>query len=122
MLKTTYDFIDTDTEKAACRQGETFRCNVRFLDKHDATIDLTGWTARMQARLNATSPTTLFELTTENGGLEFADEVLKLFISDTDTSAFPVGKYKYDIEIISPSGDVGAPLSGKFQVTAEITR
>lgn len=50
--------------------GASFHLPVTFMDDDDIPIDLTGYTARMQARssVNAEDPA-IFDLTTENGAI-----------------------------------------------------
>ena len=127
MNKLNFDFTDAHAVKA----GETLRKSLQFLTVDGTAVDLTGWTARMHVRENFDSATPLIELTTENGGLTVeagTDGRISLYISDEDTSGFlsatdtsPVS-YKYDLEVITPSGDVGSPMYGKFKVLPEITK
>ena len=50
-------------------QGATFSKVFTCRDAAGVLVDLTGYTARMQVRATYASPTTLLDLTTENGKL-----------------------------------------------------
>lgn len=129
MNKTKFDFVDEDAVAA----GETLRKGFQFLDKENKGVDITGWTARMHVRVNfdSAAPITGGTFTTENGGLiieEGTEGVLWLYASAATTSAYLTSSdtaavtYKYDLELITPSGEVGKPLYGKFKVLPEITK
>lgn len=126
--------MDTAKYDLKCKAGTTFRKTFTFKTKHDNLWDFTGCTARMQVRETIQSDLPLIALTTEYEedppeegpygiiAIDTETASMKLFISDEYTSSFPVQSYVYDIEIISPNGDVNSPLEGKFKVTGEVTR
>lgn len=91
-----------------------------------APTNLTGYTARMQIRITRGSDTTVFELTTENGGITLtaADGGIHLLISDTDTAAFDFDNAVYDLELINTSGngDVTRVAEGTVKLHKEVTR
>lgn len=99
--------------------------NVADLDKSKLeTIDLTGYTARMQLRSSIEDPNVELELTTENGRIiiDGPHGKITLYVTDDITSSLTIGSYYYDLEIISGSGEVSCPIKGKAKVTAEVTR
>jgi hypothetical protein len=126
--------MDTSKYDLKCKAGTTFRKQFTFKTRHDNLWDFTGFTARMQVRANIDAEDVLVELKTEyvenppvSGAygtitIDTETATLSLFISDEFTSTFPIGSYLWDIEIVSPGGDVDCPLEGKFKVTGEITR
>lgn len=126
--------METAKYDLSCKAGTTFRKQFTFKTRHDNLWDFTGCTARMHIRPAIDSDSILVALTTEYeedppeegpyGTITIDVETasLHLFISDEYTSAFTAQKYVYDIEIISPNGDVNSPLEGKFKVTGEVTR
>ncbi len=84
--------------------------------------DLAGYTARMSIK-DKVGGTVLVTLTTENDGIAVDPDAftITLSISAADTAAFDWTKGVYDLELISPTGDVEAPLSGKVTVSLEVT-
>lgn len=105
-----------------CPQGATFTKRLTWTIG-DVPVDLTGYTARMQARISySTKCDPLFNLTTENSGISLDDEGnIDLLISADDTSTFPAKEYVYDLELVS-NLDVYRIVEGKFIVTPEVTR
>ncbi len=87
-------------------------------------IDLTGATARMQVRLEKETPTTLADLTTENGGITLggASGTVDLYLSDAATAAMGWESGVWDLEIVHPSGDVTRLAEGSIGVSKEVTR
>lgn len=132
------------------KKGTTLRQPFFYLNEDGTSTDLTGYSARMQARLDETSEVlTGFDLTTENGGLEIftvasyaakAGSVLsngtvlesdvvyvnpygvKLNVSSSVTTAIDWDKAMFDIELIEPSGDVLPFVQGYLRPKYEITR
>lgn len=91
----------------------------------DATqVDLTGCSGRMQVRAKVDSVDVLMELTTVNGGMVLgdADDNVKLYSSDTDTTAIDWKSGVYDVEIVFTSGDVVRFSEGPVVVSPEVTR
>ena len=90
--------------------------------QYNTPVNLTGFTARMSIK-NKVGGTTLFSLTTENGGISInvADSLIKLNISAADTAGFDWKKGVYDLEMVSASGVVTALLKGQVFVETEVT-
>ena len=110
--------------KLKIEQGATFRQSFNW-STNDSPVNLTGYAARMQMRNPIESPTIIHELTTQNGGITFTDELagkIELFISDTDTSAFKFDSCVYDLEMIAPNSDVIRLLEGEITLSKEVTR
>jgi hypothetical protein len=114
--------------KLAIDQGATFR---KVLTWEIATppaapvlVDLTGYTARMQARTDVDTPAFLFELTTENGGITLGGALgtIALYLSDTATSALSFDAGVFDLELKAPGGDVTRFLAGTVTLSPEVTR
>lgn len=87
-------------------------------------VDLTGCTARMHVRERIDSPTTLLELTTENGGIELGGTAgtIRIRMSATATAALTWRTGVYDLEIEFPGGIVRRVLAGTVVVSPEVTR
>ena len=105
-------------------KGATFKQKFVWQNTKKRPIDLTGFTARMQARLDITSDSVLLNLTTENSGIVLGGKAgsVMLYISAQDTSMITWAKAVYDIELVSPSNEVYRLTSGNIVVTPEVTR
>lgn len=104
-----------------------------------SVINLTGWTARMQARATIDGSTVLtgFDLTTENDGLAIVtgdcelekEEItivdcygVQLNVSATVTAAIAWTTAYFDLELVTPSGKVLPFVKGTLQAENEVTR
>lgn len=106
-------------------QGASFDAVVTWFDGDDP-IDLTGWTARMQVRQAITSPTTLAELTTENGKLTLGGALgtvtLAVDADETETYEWTNPAY-YDLELEeTATGRVVRLIEGTIELDPEVTR
>lgn len=106
-------------------QGATFSRSITWKDSAKRAINITGYTARMHVRTVAEAPTTVLELTTENGRISIvgATGQITLTVSASDMSLVASDKYVYDLELVAPvSGVVNRVIQGNFVVRAEVTR
>ena len=105
-------------------QGATFSRVITWRDANEAAINLTGYTARMQARRSIGAGSTFINLTTENGGITLggAAGTITLTISATDTAALTEQSGHYDLEVVSAGGVVTRLLQGEITVSKEVTR
>ncbi len=105
-------------------QGTTFSKSVQWKDANGNTINLNGYTARMQLRRSKTSPTILVEATTENGKLVVNGPggAVTITFSAADTAQWSFSRAVYDLELISAGGIVTRLLEGSFTVSKEVTR
>lgn len=72
-----------------------------------APVDLTGWTAQDQMRTSLQAIDTLYDLTTENGGITLgSDGTIKRLLSATATAALPLTQGVHILELTDPSGNV----------------
>ncbi len=87
-------------------------------------VDLTGCVARMHVRERIDSPTTLLELTTENGGIELGGTAgtIRRRMTAAQTAALTWRSGVYDLEIEFPGGIVRRVLAGPVVVSPEVTR
>lgn len=87
-------------------------------------IDLTGSTARMQVKAKPTDTVSLFELTTENGGIviDVAAKTITLRLTDEQTAALTFKTAVFSLEVITSGGDVTEITSGTITLDKEITR
>jgi hypothetical protein len=106
-------------------QGATFSLVVTWKDSLDTPVNLTGYTARMQARQEYTSPNPpLFSLTSPIGGIVInaAQGQVAVTIEAQETTNFAAGKYVYDLEIVSGAGVVTRLIEGRCVVNPEVTK
>ena len=117
-------------------KGKTLKPVFYYLSPTNTVIDLEGYTARMQVRLNYDSETPLWDLTTENDGLEIvtgtatlADgttianaQGVKLNVTATQTAEIAWDKAVFDIELIEPGLDVLPFIKGTLTPSPEVTR
>jgi hypothetical protein len=104
-----------------CPQGATFSKRLTW-SIDDEPVDLTGYTARMQAKDKAgSSCAPVVNITTENGGISLDDDGnIDLLISASDTTGIYAKDYFYDLELVTGS-TVYRVIEGKFIVTPEVT-
>jgi len=106
----------------AVEQGTTFSQTLTW--KIDGTaVNLTGYTARMQARDDVTSSTTILSLTQAAGlTLGGVAGTIIIALTATATAALVAGNYVYDLELVSSGGVVTRLVQGTLEVSAEVTR
>jgi hypothetical protein len=92
--------------------------------EYNKSVDLLGYTARMQIREKLDSATVLKNMTTENGGIviDNAEKTIRLFISSTDTALFNFQNGVYSLEMVNSTGDVLQLISGSVSLVKEVTR
>lgn len=103
-------------------QGATF--NLLLTWKIDGTpVNLTNWTARLQARVDVDDTEVVLSLTTGAGiTLGGAAGTISLDQSATQTAILPAGNYIYDLELISGASAVTRLVQGELNISPEVTR
>ena len=103
-------------------QGTTFSQTLTWkID--NVLVNLTGYTARMQAREDVTSSDTILSLTQASGiTLGGAAGTIVIALNAASTAALVAGNYVYDLELVSGAGVVTRLVQGTFTVSAEVTR
>lgn len=88
--------------------------------------DLTGCTARMQIRETVLSPSTLISLTSDpEAGIAITagpPGIIAITITAAQTAAMTWKNGVYDLELVSPNGNVERLLKGDVTVDFEVTR
>ena len=113
--------IQAATYNIEAYQGATYTLNMTYkID--DSVVDLTGYTAAMQVRLEPSSPTAVLSLESGAGiTLGGALGTIAVEVSATDMAAITAKTYQYDFDL--SSGDqVTRLIRGKFAVIPEVTR
>ena len=105
-----------------CPQGATFsKTLVWKID--DVPVNLTGYTARMQAKdKHKSTCAPIINITTSNGGIILggATGTIDLLVSASDTALIYAKEYVYDLELVIDD-TVYRVIEGKFIVTPEVT-
>lgn len=120
MPAATYDYTGTES----IEQGATWRKKIIYADPSNVPIDLTGYTAKMQARRSYSAPTPIIDLSTSNGGITLnptAGEI-NLLLTAAQSAALFVYSGIYDLDLISPGGDVIRFLQGYLDVSQGVTK
>jgi hypothetical protein len=103
-------------------QGATFNLLMTWrID--NVPVNLTGYSARLQARIDVDETETILSLTTGAGiTLGGAAGTISLDQTATQTALLPKGEYVYDLELQSSGGIVTRLLQGELNISAEVTR
>ena len=104
-------------------QGATF--NLVMTWKIDTVpVNLTGYTARLQARVDYADTATVLSMTTSGGGITLggAAGTITLDQTATQTTALAIGSFVYDLELVSGANVVIRLLQGELNISAEVTR
>lgn len=103
-----------------CPQGTTFTKRLTWTID-DIPVDLTGYTAAMQAKVSYSNKRELiFSITTENDGISVDSEGnIDLVIESNITENFIPREYVYDLEL-EKNNTVYRILQGKFIVTPRV--
>jgi hypothetical protein len=100
-------------------QGETFRAVLTW-KVNGIPVDLTSYTARMQARKRVSSAAVLDFTEGDAITLGGTNGSITIDVSATDTALIPAGTYVYDLELDS-GGSVRKLVEGTITVPAEVT-
>jgi hypothetical protein len=83
--------------------GSDFELTLTYEAPEGSVVDFTGSTAQLHARETYASPTTLFELTTTNGGIVLGGlaGTVTLKMTAAATAALSFSRAVYDLEVVS---------------------
>lgn len=103
-------------------QGKTV--NFEVIWGGSTPINVTGYSAKLQARETATSANPMVTFQSPSSGIIVGttDGKFTFSMTATATAALTPAVGVYDFEITSPSGIVYLVMSGKFKIEAEVTR
>lgn len=102
-------------------QGATYDLTLTYKIDGSA-VDLTGYTAAMQVRSNATSTATILDLSSGSGiTLGGTAGTIAVLVSAETMGAATPGTYVYDFELDSGS-QITRLLQGSFTIQSEVTR
>lgn len=100
-------------------QGSFFRTNVTVSSTNGTPLDLTGYTVASQMRKSYQSST----------GYNFTSSItnpiqgrVRIELTSESSRTIPAGRYLYDLEVTSPSGEKTRVVEGIVIVNPEITK
>ena len=104
-------------------QGATFNLILTW-KINNVAVNLTGYTARLQARVDVEDIETVLTLTTANGGITLGGVLGTISLDQTavQTTLLPSGTYVYDLELIALNATVTRLVQGELLISAEVTR
>jgi hypothetical protein len=104
-------------------QGATWKLSMTYTNSTGDPIDLSAYSARMQARPSYESATKVLDLANGTGiTLGGTAGTIDLLVPATTTAAIGAAQYVYDLEISSASSEVTRVVEGTLLVTPEVTR
>lgn len=113
-----------DDVDAILYQGKTVSFYAVLKDEDGVAVDVTGYSAKFQARETAASATAVIDWTSANGKIAVGtvDGKFTVSVSATDTAAIAAMRGGYEFEVTSGAGAVKTLISGKMTVIAEYAR
>ena len=103
-------------------QGATFCQKFVWKDEEGTAMDLSQFAARMQIRSGCKDDTVLVSLISGNGIVLGADGSILIEIDAVATSALPIAKGRYDLELVATDDKVTRLVQGNVVVSGEVTR
>jgi hypothetical protein len=103
------------------KRGDTFNGRKITLKKNGTAIDLTGATVLMQFKLDI-SGISRFEFKTANGSITIPNPLTGQIIMMPKVINEVAGIYYFDMQITFPNGTVKTYLSGKWNITEDVSR
>jgi hypothetical protein len=87
-------------------------------------VNLTNYTARMQARTSHISGTVVLDMTTANSKITLGGTsgTITLSLTASETAAITAQSLSYDLELVSVGGVVTRLVEGQIVLTPEVTR
>lgn len=125
----TLDTLDTEPLSSSSMEttllldrGQDFLTVFRLIDGVGDPLDLGGYDVRFQARaFVGESSTLVLDLSLSAGTLALTNPgEITLALSATQTSAYPSGRFRYEIELIDPSLKHAVVQSGTLVITTGI--
>jgi hypothetical protein len=103
-------------------QGATYNLVLTW-QVNGTAVNLTNYTARLQARVDVEDTETVLSMTTGAGiTLGGVAGTITLDQTATQTALLAAGTYIYDLEMVAGSGTVTRLVQGELVVSAEVTR
>ena len=98
-------------------QGSDYFLRIPVLNEFNQPVTVTGWTVTGQVRARASSSTVLQQLNVVPNG-----QYVELRVPRATSSAWAFLTARYDVELVSPSGDGTRLIEGGVFLRPEVTR
>lgn len=103
-------------------QGATYDTTFIWKDENGSAVNITGYSARLQARARVGDSNTIISLTDGAGiTLGGSNGTIRVVISASGTAALTSGGV-YDLELVSGAGVVTRLIQGNVTISKEVTR
>ena len=111
-MPSTYDFNFV--------RGDTFNLKFNFKDSSDNTLDLSAWTSRLKIKQK---DGTVIASLSEGSGITLDSASPNVTVYVADTSAWPIGKALYDLELTSNASPAITTTDpqGTINIIADVT-
>ena len=105
-------------------QGTDFDRTITWKDASGAIVDISGYTAQMQARTRIDSSETFLDLNSAEGALAIdgSNGQIHIHIPASDTASITAQQGIYDLKLTSASGQIIRLLEGHITLSPEVTR
>lgn len=106
-------------------QGSTYKLALYWKNSSNNPIPLTNYSAKMQIRASTGASVILLELSSTNSSqiqIYERQGAINLAIGYEQTRALPIGVAVYDLEVMSPEGEVTKLIKGRCRIEGEVTR
>lgn len=100
-------------------QGTDFDASVDVIDAYGSAVDLSAYTANGQVRKTYRSLTAVDFVITKDASSSYT---LDISLTADQTNAMKPGRYVYDVEVVSPAGQVTRVIEGQLELTPSVTR
>lgn len=107
------------------QKGATYKKSMVYKNEDQTLVDLTGFTAEMQIRTGFEIEPIILTLSTTNGRIILGGALgtIDLLIDKETTKLLaPAVKNIYDLELLSPSGEVIRLIEGIVTITDNVTQ
>ena len=103
-------------------QGATYSITITW-EVEGIPVDITGYTARLQARTSVAATSTFINLT-DGAGLTLGGVAGTIIVdlTATETAAITETTGVYDLELTALTGDITRVLQGSVTINQEVTR
>lgn len=104
-------------------QGRTFSTVLTWKDQNNNPVNLTGYSARLQARASTDAASTIVDLSNPSGGISLggAAGTITLSMSEAATGALTADKAIYDLKVTDSLGTSNTLLRGTVFITKRVT-
>jgi len=101
-------------------QGDSWAATVTVLNADGTTPDLAGYTAQSQFRLAPADQE--HQVAAELLGVVVPPNLISISLTAEQTTLLVDPAYRWDLQIISPTGEVTTILAGSVAITLAVTR